>query len=317
MTCSVIVTAFNQSNTIAQTLDSILLQNCNFPFEIIIGDDHSTDGTQEICLEYQKRFPNIIRTIFHETNVGVAANFVLCIRKSKGKYIAVCAADDFWHDELKLQIEVDFLENNREYGLVYTDYNRLNVNTNKTIKNWFKFSGIPTLQGENLIKSFFAGKVPALTLTVMFRKDLYDKYVPADDYIKYNFPIEDWPTWLILSKYSNIGYLPESTATYRYGHESLSNQKSYKEIEQKYTNDKIMYKYLCKLFPDDLPFDEKGYDSYVYSVLLSFAFKQKDYSKAKEFGKKIHGKTLKVFCSQNRILFWGFILAKRIKNSLI
>jgi len=311
---SVIVTAYNQASTITQTLDSILSQKCTFPFEIIIGDDCSTDGTREICLAYKEKYPEIIHLFFHEINGGIAINFVLSIKKAKGKYIAVCAADDFWHNQSKLQLEVDFLENNSDYGLVYSDYDKLNINTEQVTRNWFKTSQITTYQGEGLVKLFFAGNVPALTLTVLFRKDLYDKYVPFEDYIKFEFPIEDWPTWLILSKYTKIGFLPESTATYRFGHESLSNPENYCKIEEKYAKEKIMYKYLCDRFPEDLLYDGNNYDCYINSILLNLAFKQKDFIKAKEFGKKIGNKSVKVLCSQNRILFWMFVLFKRIKN---
>jgi len=314
MICSVIVTSYNQAATIAQTLDSILLQKCNFTFEIIIGDDYSTDGTRDICRSYQKNYPEIVHLLFHKKNVGVAANFVLSVGKANGKYIAICAADDYWHNHLKLQLQVDFLEKNEDYGFVYTDYDKLNVNTGKTIKKWFKTSEIITYQGENLLRLFFAGKVPALTLTVMFRKELFDKYIPVSDYLKLKFPIEDWPTWLILSKYTKICYLQESTATYRYGHESLSNPKSYNKIEEKYRREKIMYKYLCDMFPDDLLFDENNYDTYVLSILLNYAFKKSDYVKAKEFGRKTGSRSIKAVCSQNRILFLIYVLLKKVRS---
>jgi len=315
MICSIIVTAYNQVSTIAQTIESILSQNCNFSFEIIIGDDCSTDGTRAVCLEYYTKYPKIIHLLFHEINRGVAANFVLCVKKALGKYISICAADDFWHNKSKLQLEVDFLEKKKDYGFIYTDYDKLNVNTGKITKYWLKTSGFFPYQGKGLIKLFFAGKVQALTLTVMFRKELFEKYVPVNDYIKLEFPIEDWPTWLILSKYTKIGYLPDSTGTYRYGHESLSNLKEYSKIEEKYRREKIMYKYLCDMFPQDLQFEEIQYDMYVFSILLNMAFKQNDYDKAKMYGKKLDNGSIKVLCSKNKIFFYLFVLLKRFRNS--
>ena len=311
---SIIVTAFNQVETITKTLNSILLQKCNFPFEIIIGDDCSTDGTRDICIAFKKKYPEIISLLFQKINVGIATNFVSSVEEAKGKYIAVCAADDFWHNESKLQLEVDFLDYNEDYGFVYTDFDKLNIKTGKTTKSWIKTSKIFPYQGEGLINQFFTGKVPALTLTVLFRKEIYDKYIPASDYIKYKFPIEDWPTWLIMSKYTKFGYLSDSTATYRFGHESLSNPKTYYKIEEKYAREKIMYKYLCDMFPEDLQYDVKEYDIYVLYILLNKAFKQKDFNKAKEFGQKIDIKSIKVICSKNRILFWIYVFLKRIRN---
>lgn len=319
MKCSVVVTAYNQEATISQTLESILSQKCDFLFEILIGDDCSADKTREICLEYQQKYPEIIKPIFHKTNGGVATNFVLTIKEAKGKYIAVCAADDFWHNTTKLQLEVDFLESKPDYGFVYTDYHKLNVRTGRVIKSWLRYSNTKIYEGENLIYSFFTGKVPALTLTVMFRKDLYDKYIPGDDYINYKFPIEDWPTWLILSKYSKIGYIAESTATYRYGHESLSNISSYNKVVQKFTYEKRMYKYLCDRFPDDLPFDDTGYDNYVNGILLGLAYKKLDFNSAKNYAKIMlnqGSKNLKVRCATNPISFFMFGMLKKIKSSI-
>ena len=131
-TVSIIILAYNQVNTIRETLDSIILQKCNFQIEIIIGDDCSLDGTREICLEYKKRHTNIINInlLFHNTNKGVATNFVICVNQAMGKYIALCGGDDYWHNPDKLRLQIDFLENNDEYGIVHTDYDQLDVTRN-------------------------------------------------------------------------------------------------------------------------------------------------------------------------------------------
>ena len=114
---SVIVLTYNQENTIKRTLDSILSQKCNFNFEIIIGDDCSTDSTVRICQEYQSSYPTIIRLICNETNKGVVKNYYNCILASKGKYIADCAGDDYWVTTTKLQKQYDILEKDPTYKL--------------------------------------------------------------------------------------------------------------------------------------------------------------------------------------------------------
>jgi len=319
MICSVIVTAYNQEATISQTLDSILEQKCNFPFEIIIGDDCSMDGTQTICLDYKKKYPEIIRLLFQEQNVGVAINFVLSVKEAKGKYIAICAADDFWHNKSKLQMQVDFMEKNAAFGLLYTDYNKLNAINGKIIKNFLKTSHLPIYEGAGLVKYFFNGQVPALTLTIIFHKDLFDKYVPSNDYIKYKFPIEDWPTWLILSKYTKIGYLSESTATYRFGHESMSIPTSYTKTIERFNREKTMYKYLCNMFPEEISFDENEYDQYVNSILLSLSYKKGDYKNAHKYGKQMiynGSKNLKVDSSKYILSFYLLWLSIKIKSGL-
>lgn len=313
---SVIVTSYNQADTLPQTLDSILAQQGSVPFEIIVGDDCSTDNTREVCEKYRSAYPEIMKPLHFDQNGGVATNFVLSVQKARGKYIALCAADDYWHNPQKLQLQVDYLEANPDCGFVYTDYDKLHVGTNKITTSFLKNSNTTIYEGENLIKTVFGGSFPALTLTVMFRKELFDKYIPTKDYVNMRFTLEDWPTWVILSKYTRIAYLPVSTGTYRYGHESISNPRSYEKTIDRFTREKQMYKYLCDMFPNDLTYDEKGYDIYVNGVLLSLAYKRRDAKKATEFATKmlkLGDRSLRTRLSVNWIGFWVWWLIKKLR----
>ncbi|MCF0216744.1 MAG: glycosyltransferase [Fibrobacteraceae bacterium] len=110
--------AFNQEKYIAQTLDGFLMQETDFPFEIIVHDDASTDKTQDILREYQAKYPLILKPVYQKENqyskrdgsLTRAANAPL-----KGKYIAECEGDDYWTDPQKLQRQADFLEQNPDY----------------------------------------------------------------------------------------------------------------------------------------------------------------------------------------------------------
>lgn len=255
--------------------------------------------------------------MFHQVNFGVAANFALSTKKANGKYIALCAADDFWHNPDKLKLQVDYLESHPDYGLIYTDYDKLNIHTCRITRNYLKTSHKKIYEGAGLITAFFKGQVPSLTLTIMFRKDLFDKYVPVDDYIKHRFPLEDWPTWLILSKYTKIGYLPISTGTYRYGHESITNPLYFEKIQKRIDSEKIMYRYLCHMFPEDLYYSETGYDLYINGILLNHAYKNSDYTEAKKYSSQIKElglENLKTKMTRNRIYFYIFAFAKKIRE---
>lgn len=114
---SVRIITYQQVDYIRDCIEGALEQKTTFPVEYIIGEDFSTDGTREIVLEYAKKYPDKIRVITADYNVGGLNNGYRCIKKYRGKYIAVCEGDDFWMDPYKLQKQVDFLENNSDYSL--------------------------------------------------------------------------------------------------------------------------------------------------------------------------------------------------------
>src|SRR5690606_36284281 len=126
---SVLVTTYNHANYIAQCLDSILMQQTTFPFEIILGEDESTDGTREICKDYAQKHPDIIKLFLRSRKDVIYINgkptgrfnFLASLKACTGKYIALCEGDDFWTDPLKLQKQVDFLEANPEYEACFTN----------------------------------------------------------------------------------------------------------------------------------------------------------------------------------------------------
>jgi glycosyltransferase involved in cell wall biosynthesis len=116
--------AYNQESYVGEAIDSFLSQETEFPFEIIVHDDASTDGTAEVILGYAKRYPRLIRTIIQTENQyskGGLINPRFVFPKAAGKYLAICEGDDYWTDKTKLQKQVTFLENNPEYVITYTD----------------------------------------------------------------------------------------------------------------------------------------------------------------------------------------------------
>ena len=121
---SVIVVTFQHSRYIRKCLDGIVMQVTDFPIEVIVGEDSSTDDTREICIEYAEKYSDKIRLFLHnrENNIVIDGrptgrfNFLYNLSKSKGKYIALCEGDDYWTDPLKLQKQVDFLEANEEFS---------------------------------------------------------------------------------------------------------------------------------------------------------------------------------------------------------
>lgn len=113
---------FNHEPYIRQCLDGFIMQKTNFAFEVLIHDDASTDGTEEIILEYEKRYPSIIKPIYekeNQWNKGRKGSAIFNFPRAKGKYIALCEGDDYWTDPLKLQKQVDFLESHPDYAMCF------------------------------------------------------------------------------------------------------------------------------------------------------------------------------------------------------
>ncbi|HET7118091.1 MAG TPA: glycosyltransferase [Hanamia sp.] len=124
---SVCFITYNHEKYIEESLESILNQRTSFDYEIVIGEDFSTDRTREIVFQYEKKYPEKIRVITGEYNVGSQKNILRTLENCSGKYIAAIEGDDYWTDNLKLQKQVDFLEKNIEYSMVCHD--ALKVNT--------------------------------------------------------------------------------------------------------------------------------------------------------------------------------------------
>jgi glycosyltransferase involved in cell wall biosynthesis len=91
------------------------MQKTNFRYEIIIGEDYSSDNTRQIISEYCQRYPDLIQMVISDSNVGIVRNYNRILEKARGKYIAICDGDDYWIDPLKLQKQVDFLEANNDF----------------------------------------------------------------------------------------------------------------------------------------------------------------------------------------------------------
>ena len=110
---SIICNTYNQEKYIADALDSFLMQEVSVPFEILVHDDASTDGTADVIRAYEQRFPESIKPIDQTENQyskGVSITPEIQLPRAKGKYIAFCEGDDYWTDPQKLQIQYDFME---------------------------------------------------------------------------------------------------------------------------------------------------------------------------------------------------------------
>jgi len=128
-TVSICMITYNHESYIKQAIEGVLMQKTNFDFELVIGEDSSTDSTRLICEEYKNQEIQV-RLLSPESNLGVMPNFIRTLQACTGKYIALCEGDDYWIDPLKLQKQVDFLEANTNVPFCFHNAKTHFIDTN-------------------------------------------------------------------------------------------------------------------------------------------------------------------------------------------
>lgn len=121
---SVICLTYNHKNYIEQCLRGFINQKTDFPVEVLVHDDCSTDGTTVLVRQYEQKYPDLIKGVYEQENQyskGIRITLDLMLPLAKGKYIAFCEGDDYWIDESKLQMQVDFMEAHQECTLCFTN----------------------------------------------------------------------------------------------------------------------------------------------------------------------------------------------------
>lgn len=116
---SIVTTTHNQDGYVRQTFDSFVAQRVDFPVEIVVADDASTDSTQAIIREYADRHPRLFRPIFRSENLGLNGNLIGALSAARGEYVALCEGDDYWIDPLKLSKQVSFLDRHPETAVCF------------------------------------------------------------------------------------------------------------------------------------------------------------------------------------------------------
>lgn len=225
---SVCMITYNHEIYIREAIENVVGQQTDFPFELIIGEDCSTDRTREICLEYQKKFPSIIRILISDNNVGMINNGRRTSGACRGKYIAFCEGDDYWHNPLKLKKQVEYLETYQDVGLIHSDVDRHIVELNKTIPNYYRdrINTHSPREGVALICDMISSNYIVTTCSAVVRRQLLEDIHAECQYEFSNkFMMTDTQTWIEVAHRSKIAYLSESLATYRVLPESACRSK--------------------------------------------------------------------------------------------
>jgi len=215
---SVFVQTYQQVNYIKDCLEGILMQQTDFPFEILLGEDQSTDGTREICIEYAERSPDKIRLFLHhrENNIKINGNFtsrfnvIYNLFSARGKYIAVCEGDDYWTDPLKLQKQVDFMEANKSCTICFHPVLVKFANSQPDQFQQLKgVAGNVIIPGENFTKYF-----SMRTVSMLFQKSILRGIPDGFDFV----PLGDLFLQLFCASKGNVGYIGgKAMSVYRRG----------------------------------------------------------------------------------------------------
>jgi glycosyltransferase involved in cell wall biosynthesis len=200
---------YNHEKYIGEAIDGVMNQKTDFPVMLFIGEDCSLDNTRAICIDYAKRYPDRITLILNEQNnlVRNGTNIYDACFESGLRYMAMCEGDDFWSDPAKLQMQVDFLENNPDFVSCY--HNTIEQIDEDPTKSFLycppdrpaTCSTVDLLTNGNLVP----------TCSNVYRR----KHLPAQTDWIHRLGIGDWALNIRLSKVGHIGYLNRVMGVHR------------------------------------------------------------------------------------------------------
>jgi glycosyltransferase involved in cell wall biosynthesis len=204
---SVCMITYNHEKYIAQAIEGIVSQQCNFKFELIIGDDCSKDKTRDIIISYAEKYPDVIVTILPEKNMGATTNSSACLARATGKYVAFVEGDDYWQDMHKLQRQFDFMEANPDFSLCFTRVDVVDDKGNEA-PNIFP----EVTKDEFTIEDVIMTEKCFIPTATLFFKNILPRPMPA---FYMNAVSADIATHLILCDLGKVKCLPGKSAAYR------------------------------------------------------------------------------------------------------
>lgn len=272
---SVCMIAFNVEKYLAAAIEGVLDQRVDFPFELVLGEDCSNDETRKICEAYVEKHAGIIKLLPSDQNRGIAGNAFRTWQHCQGKYIAICDGDDIWTDPYKLSKQVDFLENNPDYGAVYSDVETISE-TGAPIEDEIH---------DRIRASYAEGKVFFKLLagnfinnsTAVFRRVLIEGYEVNQDR---NYYTHDYLLWLHIAAQSKICFMRRKTTQYRKHSEGVTHSGTREQ------NNRLMFQQrlpsilstFARQYPWPLSDEEKAL---LFQKLLSVLYRGKVSAKTK------------------------------------
>ncbi|MFD0836872.1 glycosyltransferase family 2 protein [Mariniflexile aquimaris] len=295
---SVHLITYNNEQHIEDTLKSILKQIVDFNYEIVVGDDCSTDNTLKIINKYAALHPNLFKVHKNAKQQGILKNFKATLDRCHGTFIFDIAGDDMLKSDYALQKMVNVLNNDTSLGFVDSGFDSYYDNTKKTI--FFKNKSILNSSKESYKEALLLGKIAPIGHC--YRREYLIKFVDFDTYLSMKITIEDYPILVDLSMHTNFETIKESLHIYRVHNESYSHKKCFKNHFFLKNQMKNLFEYFNKKYQYNDDIVETFNTDYNKELLfLAGYFEEKDVGK--NAYKKIKSKNIKdyihYFASQN------------------
>lgn len=203
---SVAMITYNHEPFIVQAIESVLMQQTDFPVELVVGEDGSTDGTRHLVQEYASRYPNAIRALMHPQNLGARQNALAVTTACRASYVAFLEGDDYWTDPLKLQKQVALLEAKPCYSACIHGALCESTEAGQSKLRWLGHWPRSELTVEDLLRTN-----PVITCTVVLRRSCLGPLPAAFDSLR----MRDWPVMIYAALRGPIAYLSETMGVYR------------------------------------------------------------------------------------------------------
>jgi glycosyltransferase involved in cell wall biosynthesis len=204
---SVLVVTYNHEKFVGQALQSVLSQRLPQPFEILISEDCSTDGTREIVRGFAKTHPHLIRLLLSERNLRSNEVVARGFRAARGRYIAYLDGDDFWTSNDKLRMQITFLDAQPDLTICFHNVQVVDEHSQSMGRLWTA-PGQPELSG---LHELLRGN-PIAASSVVYRRAAVAE-LPA--WYERFFPVTDWPLHVLYAREGRIGYLDRTLGAYR------------------------------------------------------------------------------------------------------
>jgi glycosyltransferase involved in cell wall biosynthesis len=205
MKLSVMIITYNHERFIKQAIESVLAQRVNFDYEIIIGDDCSTDGTRDIIMDFHRRYPGRLVSILRKQNMGAMRNVEATLAACRGQYLASLEGDDYWTCDAKLQRQVDFLDRHPDHAICCHRGRVLNE-TDKSLPDVIPDKPAGSYTIEDLFEYNWI-----MTCSVVYRWGLIGKLPDWFTEMK----LGDWPLNALVARFGKINLMDDVMAVYR------------------------------------------------------------------------------------------------------